>query len=61
MYAALSQGGELDGARLLSRRAISLATELQPKVEGRSVLPIDMGWRLGGSIPSDLLGVHGQL
>jgi CubicO group peptidase (beta-lactamase class C family) len=47
MYAALSQGGELDGVRLLSPRALSLATEPQPKADGRSVLPIDMGWRLG--------------
>ncbi|MBW2725269.1 MAG: beta-lactamase family protein, partial [Deltaproteobacteria bacterium] len=47
MYAALSQGGELDGVRLLSRRSLSLATERQPRVGGHSVLPIDMGWRLG--------------
>jgi CubicO group peptidase (beta-lactamase class C family) len=47
MYAALSRGGELDGVRLLSRRSLSLATEPQPRANGLSVLPIDMGWRLG--------------
>lgn len=47
MYAALAQGGELDGVRLLSRRSLLRATQPQPEAEGRSVLPIDMGWRLG--------------
>ncbi len=47
MYAALSQGGEIDGVRLLSRRALARGIEPQPEAEGRSVLPIDMRWRLG--------------
>jgi CubicO group peptidase (beta-lactamase class C family) len=47
MYAALSLGGEIDGVRLLSREALNRAIEPQPEAEGRSVLPIDMRWRLG--------------
>lgn len=47
MYGALSRGGEIDGTRLLSRSALRHAIEPQPEAQGRSVLPIDMGWRLG--------------
>ena len=47
MYAALSQGGEIDGVRLLSRDTLARAIEPQPEAEGRSVLPINMGWSLG--------------
>jgi CubicO group peptidase (beta-lactamase class C family) len=47
MYGALARGGELDGTRILSRTAVRRAIEPQKEAEGRSVLPIDMGWRLG--------------
>jgi CubicO group peptidase (beta-lactamase class C family) len=47
MYAALAEGGEIDGVRLFSRRTLGLATELQQEAPGRSVLPFDMRWRLG--------------
>jgi CubicO group peptidase (beta-lactamase class C family) len=47
MYAALAGGGELDGVRLLSETQLVKATEMQSEGEGRSVLPIDMKWRLG--------------
>jgi len=47
MYSALAQGGELDGVRLMSKDRLARATERQPRAEGLSVLPFDMGWRLG--------------
>jgi len=47
MYAALADRGELEGVRLLSRRTLGLATELQQEAPGRAVLPFDMRWRLG--------------
>lgn len=47
MYAALAEGGEIDGVRLLSRRTLGLATEVQQEAPGRAVLPFDMRWRLG--------------
>ena len=53
MYGALARGGEIDGTRLLSRTALRRAIEPQAEAEGRSVLPIDMGWRLGyHSVPT---------
>jgi CubicO group peptidase (beta-lactamase class C family) len=53
MYGALARGGEIDGTRLLSRKALRRAIEPQAEAEGRSVLPIDMGWRLGyHSVPT---------
>ncbi len=47
MYAALAGGGEIDGVRLLSRRAVQRATEVQCNTNSLSVLPFDMRWRLG--------------
>jgi CubicO group peptidase (beta-lactamase class C family) len=47
MYAALANGGELDGVRLMSRATLARATELQIPTKGRAVIPIDMRWRLG--------------
>ena len=47
MYAALANGGEIDGVRLLSRATLARATELQVATAGRSVIPFDMRWRLG--------------
>ena len=47
MYAALANGGEIDGVRLMSRATLARATELQVPTAGRSVIPIDMRWRLG--------------
>jgi CubicO group peptidase (beta-lactamase class C family) len=47
MYAALAGGGKLGDVRLLSERAVRNATARQNEAPGRSVLPIDMRWRLG--------------
>jgi CubicO group peptidase (beta-lactamase class C family) len=48
MYAALADGGTLDGVRLLSRATLVRATEIQPPASGRrAVIPFDMRWRLG--------------
>jgi CubicO group peptidase (beta-lactamase class C family) len=47
MYAALAEGGALNGVRLLSQRTLSRATEVQPPASRRAVIPFDMGWRLG--------------
>ena len=47
MYAALAAGGEIDGVRLLSRRTLARATQVQGPTRRRVVLPFDMRWRLG--------------
>ncbi len=47
MYAALAEGGEIDGVRLLSQDALRRATRPQREAPKRAVLPIDMRWRLG--------------
>lgn len=47
MYAALAEGGELDGVRLLSHATLARATEVQTRPAGRVVIPFDMRWRLG--------------
>jgi CubicO group peptidase (beta-lactamase class C family) len=47
MYAALAGGGEIDGVQLMSRATLERASEIQGEAAGRSVLPIDMRWRLG--------------
>jgi CubicO group peptidase (beta-lactamase class C family) len=47
MYAALANGGELDGVRLLSASALEEATTLQEPTGKHSVIPFDMRWRLG--------------
>jgi CubicO group peptidase (beta-lactamase class C family) len=47
VYAALAEGGEIDGVRILSRHTLGRATELQAKTRGLAVLPFDMRWRLG--------------
>jgi CubicO group peptidase (beta-lactamase class C family) len=47
MYAALSNGGELDGVRLLSRATLERAIVKQVRAPGLAVLPFDMRWRLG--------------
>lgn len=46
MYACLAQGGELDGARLVSYETLRRASEEQNRGAGR-VIPISMRWRLG--------------
>ena len=46
MYAALSEGGVLDGVRLLSRGTLRSASEVQTRSPDR-VLLIPMHWRLG--------------
>lgn len=47
MYAALAEGGALDGVRLLSPETLATATELQTRTRSRVVIPFDMRWRLG--------------
>lgn len=47
MYALLANGGELDGVRLLSKKALARATTLQKPIGKQSVIPFDMRWRLG--------------
>jgi CubicO group peptidase (beta-lactamase class C family) len=47
VYAALAEGGEIDGVRLLSRQTLARAMERQAKTRGLAVLPFDMRWRLG--------------
>jgi CubicO group peptidase (beta-lactamase class C family) len=47
MYACLAAGGELDGVRLISQRTLQQAVRVQNEAPHRSVLPIDMRWRLG--------------
>jgi CubicO group peptidase (beta-lactamase class C family) len=47
MYAALAEGGEIDGVRLLSRSTLERATEPQGEGRRRVVVPFDMRWRLG--------------
>ena len=47
LYAALAQGGELDGVRLISPETLALATERQERTARYNVIPFDMRWRLG--------------
>ncbi len=47
MYAALAGGGEIDGVRLLSRKTLARATQVQNPTHSRVVIPFDMRWRLG--------------
>lgn len=47
MYAALAGGGALDDVRLLSRKTLARATQVQNKARGGLVIPFDMSWRLG--------------
>lgn len=47
MYAALANGGEIDGVRLLSAKTLARATQVQNPTHSRVVIPFDMRWRLG--------------
>ena len=47
MYAALAEGGSLDGVRLVSSGTLREAIEVQHTKRAPVVLPIDLGWRLG--------------
>jgi CubicO group peptidase (beta-lactamase class C family) len=47
MYAALAGGGQIDGVRLLSRKTLARATQVQNPTHTRMVIPFDMRWRLG--------------
>lgn len=47
LYALLGNGGELDGVHLLSTETLETATTRQPPTSKRSVIPVDMRWRLG--------------
>lgn len=46
LYAALANGGEIDGARIISRRAVQNMMEIQNRTLGQ-VIPVPMHWRLG--------------
>lgn len=46
LYACLANGGELQGVRLLSRRTVARATEVQTRRVDR-VIMLPMHWRLG--------------
>ena len=47
MYAALANGGELDGVRLMSPLTVRRASHLEPPTGRHAVIPFDMRWRLG--------------
>ncbi|HVN83447.1 MAG TPA: serine hydrolase domain-containing protein [Candidatus Binatia bacterium] len=47
LYAALANGGEIDGVRLLSQRTLTRATQVQNPARRQVVVPFDMRWRLG--------------
>ncbi|GAB5450852.1 MAG: serine hydrolase domain-containing protein [Halioglobus sp.] len=47
MYASLANGGELDGARLMSAEAVEAAITPQKPTGKLAVIPFDMRWRLG--------------
>ncbi len=47
IYAALAEGGAIDGVRIFSRRTLTHAMARQAKTKGLAVLPFDMRWRLG--------------
>jgi CubicO group peptidase (beta-lactamase class C family) len=46
LYAAIAEGGTLDGVQLLSRGMIPKMSKLQVRSRDR-VIPMHMGWRLG--------------
>lgn len=46
LYATLANGGELDGARIMSRAAVQQMMQIQNRSRGR-VIPVPMHWRLG--------------
>jgi CubicO group peptidase (beta-lactamase class C family) len=47
VYAALANGGTLDGVQLLSSSTLAEALTVQAAPPGRVVIPFDMRWRLG--------------
>lgn len=57
MYAALAGGGEIDGVRLLSRKTLARATQVQNPTHSRVVIPFDMRWRLGYHMVATTRGV----
>jgi len=61
VYAALAGGGEIDGVRLLSRRTLARATQIQNPTHARVVIPFDMRWRLGYHFVATTRGIlqHG--
>lgn len=46
LYAALANGGEIEGVRIISRRAVQNMMEIQNRTLGQ-VIPVPMHWRLG--------------
>ena len=47
MYAALANGGELDGVRIMSPLTVRRAARLEQPTGRHAVIPFDMRWRLG--------------
>ena len=47
LYAALGNGGELDGARLMSRETLARAVEIQSRRRDYALFGTRMNWRLG--------------
>lgn len=56
LYGALSQGGQIDGVRLLSERTLRAATRVQVR-ERDQVLLMPLYWRLGYHTAGTLAGV----
>lgn len=65
LYAALANGGTLDGVQLLTKQTLKQATAVQPSRRSL-VIPLDMRWRLGyhmiatsRGIPRNAFGHYG--
>jgi CubicO group peptidase (beta-lactamase class C family) len=56
LYAALAAGGELDGARILSRETLARATQIQNR-RIDLVVPLPMRWRLGYHMAGTTRGI----
>jgi CubicO group peptidase (beta-lactamase class C family) len=53
MYAAIAQGGELDGTRIMSAERVRLMVEPQPKRPDKVIsieIPWGLGYMLGGGV-----------
>jgi len=57
MYAALAGGGEIDGVRLISRKTLVRAMEVQTRTRTCAVIPFDMRWRLGYHVVGTTRGI----
>jgi CubicO group peptidase (beta-lactamase class C family) len=59
-YAALANGGELDGTRILSERAVERATTLHAEIDDDDILGVPRRYALGferAGLPTDKYGV----